>query len=462
MSDTIPRILIGGTGSGCGKTMVTCAVLAALKHSHKNVVSFKSGPDYIDPMFHRQATEVDSFNLDPYLMGDDGVMESLCCHSNGRDIAVIEGAMGLYDGIGKGSRSSGNHVAQITGTPTVLIVDPKGMALSVCAEIQGFLALEKNNIVAVILNKTKPAMYPYYKEMIERRTDVKVIGYLPDMPEAHIESRHLGLVIVYEIPDIRQKITILGENALKSIELETLFAMAARAIPPSFPTVIHRSEQRNPDVRIYVAHDEAFCFHYEDNHRILRESGAELHFFSPIHDTGIPDDADGLIFWGGYPELHAAALAGNESLKRNIREKHDRGLPIYAECGGFMYMLERLVDQRGEKHTMLGIVDGEAFMTDRLQQFGYVGLESRNDNILCNKGDKIRAHSFHYSSATNAGNDFTALKASGSGSFSCIHATEKLFAGYPHLHFGGNRRLAENFVDACSHFKNRVKHGPHH
>ncbi len=449
MSDTLPRILIAGTSSGCGKTTVTCAVLAALKRLNKNVVSFKCGPDYIDPLFHRKATEVDSFNLDSYLMGEDGVWESLRFHSRDRDIAIIEGVMGLYDGIGKGSQSSSNHLAQVTGTPTVLVVNTRGMALSVCAEIQGFLSLERNNIVGVILNQTESAMYPYYKEMIESRIPVKVVGFLPAMPEINFESRHLGLVTADEIPNIRQKIAALGENALKSIDLETFIELAAGAVPPRISEPVHRPEQRPPVVRIYVAHDEAFCFYYEDNHRILRESGAKLCFFSPLHDSCIPDDADGLIFWGGYPELHGEELAANTSLQQNIRAKHELGLPIYAECGGFMYMFERLVDKQSEKHSMLGIVDGETFMTDRLQQFGYIELESRQDNMLCKKGAKIRAHSFHYSSATNEGNDFTARKANGTGSFSCIHATENLFAGYPHLHFGGNRQLAVNFVTAC-------------
>lgn len=457
MSDTIPRILIAGTRSGSGKTTATCAVLAALKRLNKNVVSFKCGPDYIDPRFHRKVTAVDSFNLDPYLMSEDGVWESLGFHGKARDVAVIEGAMGLYDGIGKESHSSSNHIAQITDTPTILVVNTRGTALSVCAEIQGFLTFEKNSIVGVILNQTKPTLYPYYKEMIESRAGVTVLGFLPAMPEAIIPSRHLGLIMADEIHDIRQKMTTLGEAALKSIDFELLFELAAGAAPPKISKRIYRPEQCNPPVRIYVASDEAFCFHYEDNHRILRESGATLRFFSPLRNTDIPDDADGLILGGGYPELHAAELAANTALQQSIREKHDRGLPIHAECGGFMYMLEHLIDKQGKKHSMLGILGGEAFMTDRLQEFGYIELESHTNNILCGKGEKIRAHSFHYSSATNEGSDFTAIKASGSGSFPCVHATEKLFAGYPHLHFGGHRQLAVNFVKSCLHFKNTAK-----
>ena len=450
--------MIAGTGSGCGKTSVTCALLAALKRLNKNVVSFKCGPDYIDPLFHRKATEVDSFNLDPYLMGDEGVVESLHYHSTGRDIAVIEGAMGLYDGIGNGGEASCNHVAKTTHTPTVLVVDVTGKSLSVCAEIEGYLNFEKSNIVAVILNRVKPSLYSHYEQMIENRTGVKVVGFLPYLPEAKIETRHLGLVAADEIPDIRHKIFVLGECALKTFDFETIFeSMATDDYRLPIGTI--RTDHKKTIARIYVAHDEAFCFHYEDNHRILRESGADVRFFSPLHDTRLPDDADGLIFWGGYPELHAASLAGNETLRHDIRRKHERGLPIHAECGGFLYMLKHFADARNDKHPMLGIIDGEAFLTDRLRQFGYVELLSHKDNILCDKGDKIRAHSFHYSAATNEGVDFTATKANGTGSFPCIFATKKLFAGYPHIHFGGQRHLAANFVAACFHFKQAYNNG---
>ena len=449
--------MIAGTGSGCGKTTVTCALLAALKRLNKNVVSFKCGPDYIDPLFHRKATEVDPFNLDPYLMGKEGVTESLQFHSTGRDIALIEGAMGLYDGIGMGSEASANHLAQMTHTPTLLVIDTKGKALSICAEIEGYLKFGKNNIVAVILNRTKSSMYSRYKEMIENRTGVKVAGFLPNIPETNIESRHLGLVTADEIQDIRHKIALLGNNALKTVDFETLLELAKTIECCNPAETNHRPEQRNPIVRIYVAHDEAFCFRYEDNHRILRESGAELCFFSPLHDGCIPEDADGLIFWGGYPELHAAVLARNETFKRSIRQKHEHGLPIYAEGGGFMYLLEHLTEGQGSKYPMLGIIDGETFMTDRLQQFGYVELESHKNNILCGKGDKIKAHSFHYSAATNEGGDFTATKASGTGFFPCIFATEKLFAGYPHIHFGRYKHLAANFINACFHFRTTKK-----
>ena len=448
------RIMIAGTGSGSGKTTVACALLAAIKRQGKQVVSFKCGPDYIDTTFHRKATEVDSINLDSYLMGEAGVLESLSFHSKGCEIAVVEGVMGLYDGIGKGSENSSNDLSLLTNTPVVLVVDTKGKGLSICAEIQGFLDFERNNIVSVILNRTKKAIYPFYKEMIETRTGIKILGFLPDLPEATFESRHLGLVTADGISDAQNKIARLGDAATESIDFDALYGVAAEAGPID-------SSRNTPSIRkptshacrIYVAYDEAFCFYYPDNHRILEDCGAELKFLSPLRSPEVPNDADGLLVWGGYPELHAARLAGNESFKRSVRNLHARGMPIYAECGGFMYMQERLTDREGNEHPMLGIVEGTVSMTTRLRKFGYVELTARKDNMLCNKGEKIKAHSFHYSQSSHEGDAFTATRAGKVETYPCITATETLFTGYPHLHFTGNGRFAANFVNACMKYR---------
>lgn len=442
------RIMIAATGSGNGKTTITCALLSALKKQGKNVVSFKSGPDYIDPTFHRQATEVDCYNLDPYLMGEAGVLESLGFHSAGRDIAVIEGVMGFYDGIGGGGEASSHHLSRITRTPVLLIVNTRGKGVSICAEIQGFRYFEENHIAGIILNRTKPASVPFYRKMIEEKTGLKVVGSLPDLPEIHVGSRHLGLIPAGEITDIRKKISHLGETALTTFDFGLLYDIAAGS-----PKADWFSRESNPArtkrrAVIYVARDAAFCFHYADNHRILESHGATLKYFSPLEDHAIPDDADGLIFWGGYPEIHASKLAANNALKECIRKKHAEGLPIYAECGGFMYMNEFL-----DGHAMLGIVEGSISMTDRLQKFGYVELTANKDNALCRSGERIRAHSFHYSRGSNEGNAFTAVRAGKDESYSCIIATDQLFAGYPHLHFAGNRNFAENFVKACLKFR---------
>ncbi|MDR1268153.1 MAG: AAA family ATPase, partial [Planctomycetaceae bacterium] len=232
------RIMIAGTGSGCGKTMITCAILSALKQQNKNVVAFKCGPDYIDPVFHTKASQVETYNLDSVLMGEEGVRYSLQSHTQTCDIAVIEGVMGLYDGIGNKSNASTNYLSQITKTPVVLVVDAKGKSLSLCAEINGFLEFEKNNIVAVLLNRITSASYSFYKEMIENKTGVRVIGFMPELSDVRIESRHLGLLTANEISDIQNKITLLADNARKFINFETFFDLATAAekfnVPESF------------------------------------------------------------------------------------------------------------------------------------------------------------------------------------------------------------------------------------
>jgi cobyrinic acid a,c-diamide synthase len=449
--------MIAGTGSGCGKTMITCAILSVLKQQNKNVVAFKCGPDYIDPMFHTKATQIETYNLDSVLMGENGVRYSLQKHTQTCDIAVIEGVMGLYDGIGNKSNASTNDLSKVTETPVVLIVDAKGKSLSLCAEIKGFLEFEKNNIVSIIINRITPASYPFYKDMIENQTGVRVIGFMPEMPETRIESRHLGLMTANEISDIQNKIMILAENARKFIDFETFFEIANVTKKNNVPESFLGLQKRDSFVHLYTACDEAFCFHYNDNHLLLENLGATLHFFSPLRDREIPENADGLIFWGGYPELYAADLEKNTALKKNICYHYKRGIPIYAECGGFMYLQESLTDLHGLQYSMLGIIHGHAEMTNRLQNFGYVKLSANDDTMLCRQGETINAHSFHYAKSSYEGNSFTATKMSNGKSYPCIVATRNIFAGYPHIHFFGNKKFAEGLIESCFRYRNELR-----
>ena len=451
------RIMIAGTGSGCGKTTVTCALLAAFKNMGKNIVSFKCGPDYIDPMFHKKAVLTDSYNLDVFLMGEENVRYSLWRHGKNTDLCVIEGVMGLYDGMGNGSYASSNHLSEITETPVILVVSAKGKSRSVCAEIYGYMNYEKNNISAVILNNTSESMYPFYKDMIEKNLSVEVAGFLPNIPDAQIESRHLGLVSANEIIDIQKKINILAENASKYIDLEKLLSISSKTKPVEIKDDFFKNITPEYSPTIYIANDEAFCFFYEENHEFLKAFGAELRFFSPVHDTEVPDDADGIILWGGYPDLLAKRLAGNISMKESIEHKIKNGMPVYAECGGFIYLQESLTDLRGETYQMTGIIKGHSKMASRLQNFGYAEITANQDNMLCDKSEKINVHSFRYFCSANEGNAFTAVKKSSGNSYDCIVADNNIFAGYPYIHFGGNRKLAERFVRACGKYKNKTE-----
>jgi len=447
------RFMIAGTGSGCGKTTITCALLAALASSGKSVVSFKCGPDYIDPMFHKKATGIESRNLDLYLMGESGVRYGLARHSVNKEISVLEGVMGIYDGLGDDSFASSNHVSVLTDTPVVLVVNVKGLALSVCAVIKGFLEFEENNIRAVILNNASEAMFPIYKKMIEDRLGIPVIGYLPYIPEAQIESRHLGLVTADEIADVKEKISRLKEQALSCIDIERLLEISHAPDLECAQDFLPLTQEKQP-VKLFVAKDKAFCFWYEDNHDLLKELGAEIHFFSPLDGQELPHDADGLLLWGGYPELHGTALENNRSMRYSLKSAIGNGLPVYAECGGFVYLQRYLTDLQGKTHEMLGVLPGNVKMTSRLHNFGYYKIEAQRDNMLCEAGSKINAHFFRRSISDHEGDCFKAVKQNGR-SFPCVVSEGNIFAGYQHLHFWGNPAFASNFINACAAYKKR-------
>ena len=457
------RLMLAGTGSGCGKTTLTCALLAALNSLGKEIISFKCGPDYIDPVFHKKTSGTESRNLDVFLMGEEGVKYGLAVHTRDKEIAVLEGVMGLYDGLGNGSFASSNHVSVLTNTPVVLIVNTKGLSVSVCALIKGFLDFEKNNIRAVILNNTSEGMYSFYKQMIEERLNIKVIGFMPHIQEAQIESRYLGL---YMPDNMAEKINILRDYALKYIDIDALLDIAGKTEPLSYTQNLIPimgsdpllSLPNNCEIKIYAASDEAFSFWYEDNHDLLKTMGAEIKFFSPIHDQALPDDADGLLLWGGYPELYASALEANIGMKHSLKSAIEKRLPVYAEGGGFMYLHQSLNDLQGNTFRMLGVLNGNVTMTEKLQNFGYYRIEAQRDNMLCNKGGKINAHFFHRSvsgmSHDYQGDCFIALKQSGK-SFPCIVSQENIFAGYQHLHFWGNSCFAQNFINNCIEYKKK-------
>jgi len=447
------RVMIAGTGSGCGKTTIVCALLAVLSSKGEEVVSFKCGPDYVDPMFHRKVTGIESRNLDIFLMGEEGVKKAVFNHEAGDKIAVIEGVMGLYDGMGEDSFASSNHISLITDTPVILAADVKGMALSVCAMIKGYLEFEKNNIHGVILNGVNEPMYRFYKKMIEDRTGISVIGYMPHIPEAQIESRRLGLVAADEIDDICEKIEVLKAQALESIDIAALLDIIGQSEPSVIAGKTKQSSLPMSDTNkamIYVAADEAFCFWYEANHDLLKAFGAEIRFFSPVNDKDLPADADGLVLWGGYQDLYASALENNSSMKESLKTAMEAGLPVYAESGGFVYLMESLTDTDGNSHEMLGVLPGKIKVSDKLQNFGYHELEAQRDTLLCKAGDKINAHFFHYYTGPY-GDSFLASKKG--KTFPCIISLENIFAGFQHLHFKGNPGFAESFVNACLKYK---------
>lgn len=446
MKHHLPRIMIAAPASGSGKTTVTCAVLRAIIKNGSKPSSFKCGPDYIDPMFHTEVLGVDATNLDIFLTGENTCRYLLHKYSQKSDIAVIEGVMGYYDGLLTDTRYSSYHIAKITNTPVVLVLCCKGMSYTAAAIVKGMASFkDDSNIKGVILNNTSEKMYAVYKEIIEKETDIKVIGYMPNLPDCNFDSRHLGLITATETENLQQKLDKLADTAVRTIDIDMLRELANTAPLLEYENIIIGKKF---NVNIAVAKDKAFCFYYKSALSLLEQLGASITYFSPIKDSKLPD-CDGFILGGGYPELYLKELSENKAMLQDINAKIAMGIPHIAECGGFMYLFSKVKDSEESCYSLVGSIEGEAFMTKRLNRFGYVTLTANRDNLLCKKGESINAHEFHYSDSTANGSDFTAQKPYGNRQWSCIIADENRFIGYPHIHLWGNIGYAKRFLSKC-------------
>lgn len=402
-------------------------------------------------MFHSKVIGAKSRNLDLFLTGPENVKRLLAKNSKDSDVAILEGAMGFYDGMGKTTEASAYDLARTVKAPVVLIINGKGAAVSMAALVKGFKEFRTDsNVQGVIFNNIKKMTYLFYKDVIEKETGVKALGYFPHLPECNLESRHLGLVTAGEIGTLETIVDRLAEQAEESIDLEGLMALAQTAEPLEYEPL-----DITPlgNVKIAVAQDKAFCFYYQDSLDLLSMMGAEIVPFSPLQDTALPE-CDGVFLGGGYPELYAKQLSENTALLTDLREKLAAGLPCYAECGGFMYLMEGYRDS-DTLYPWVGAVQGSCWMTDRLVRFGYVNMTANTDNVLCKAGDSIHAHEFHYSDSDQNGAAFTAQKAGKAVSWPAAQANGTLYAGYPHLHLWGNIRFAENFVKACIRYQQK-------
>ena len=438
-----PRLMIAGTGSGCGKTTTVCAVLQALKNRGHDVASFKCGPDYIDPMFHSEIIGTQSTNIDLFFSDEAQARSIFAKHA--AELNIIEGVMGFYDGMSMDSEKASSLVKTLDA-PAILVVNGRGMALSAAAVVKGYLELRRpSGIAGVIFNNISAMTYPLLKAAVERECGVKVFGFMPNCPECALESRHLGLVTAQEINDLRNKMQILSAQAEKSIDLDGLVELMRAQNPIEVEAFV---QAHISNVRIAVAKDKAFCFYYRDNLEMLEEMGAELIPFSPISDEKLPD-CDGLILGGGYPELYLEALSRNESMRESIRSAIADGLPTIAECGGFMYLTEYIED-----YPMAGAIETSCFNAKKLQRFGYTTISAGNDSLLFSAGDTIRAHEFHYWDVENPGSDLVAQKPSGK-CWNCAYVTDTLYAGYPHLYFPSNPDAAKRFIQKCLERKMR-------
>ncbi len=440
----LPRVLLCAPGSGSGKTLITCALLRALVKKGFDPCAFKCGPDFIDPMFHRTVLGVPSRNLDLIMAGEEGVKASLWAGAGGCGFGVIEGVMGFYDGLGiEEGLGSSYDLCVRTGTPAILIVDAKGMSTSVVAMIKGYLEYGKERVIkGVILNRVSKAVASDLSVLIRKELGIPVIAALPVIKEGVLESRHLGLVLPSEIPELLTKVDRVSDELLKSIDMDALMQIAESA---ENIEVADKKSYPQFDVTVGVARDEAFCFYYEENLELLEKMGARIKFFSPIHDERLPD-VSRLIIGGGYPELYAKELSGNTGMLSSIREAADAGMPILAECGGFLYLQEKLMDKEGRTFDMAGGLKGSSHMTDKLSHFGYVSVYANTDNAYLKETDRVRGHEFHYYDTTDNGEAVTATKLSSGKSWSGYQAVNNVFAGFAHLYYPSCEKLIERFL----------------
>ncbi|HIE28486.1 TPA: cobyrinate a,c-diamide synthase [Candidatus Poribacteria bacterium] len=475
----IPCILIAGTHSGVGKTTVTLGLMGALTQKALRVQGFKAGPDYIDPSHHTFITSMKSRNLDTWMLGENAVMELFFRSARNADIAIVEGVMGMYDGYSAtDEHGSTAHLAKLLNAPVILVIDAKGMARSSGALVLGYQQFDKDvRLAGVIANNIAGERhFEFVKPAIEQATHIPVLGYLLRDAQMTMDERHLGLIPHREGKVEAERYDKMIQNAIAHIDLNHVVKLAKNAVLhgdcPNFkPGIFNgrrrsrqddgkadiffaRSGEKKPkSVRIGVAYDEAFNFYYQDNLDILEHLGAEIVFFSPLNDEHLPPSLDLIYIGGGFPELFAKQLSENRSLMREMRAYVEAMKPIYAECGGLMYLGQSIDNFEGERAEMVGILPVRSAMQRKRLSLGYVEVEAQRDTIICAKGERFRGHEFHWSNLEEVGNVEYAYRSS-QRSGKLIKqdgiVVKNVLAAYVHLHFATNRRLAENLIKTAN------------
>lgn len=454
--------MITAASSGSGKTMITCGLLELFKRKGLNPLACKCGPDYIDGLFHKQVLELEGMNLDSYFEAPEELRDKYSRLSKGH-LPVVEGVMGYFDGLGGSTtRASSWEVAHILDLPAVLVVDARGASVSLAALIKGFLEFERpmgSQIKAVIFNRMSPMLYPRIRELVERETGIRAAGFVPELDFLKVGSRHLGLVLPEEIAGLREQMNRLGKCLEETIDWEFLAELGAEKEERD------ALEEENTEAsctaafsfRLGIAMDEAFCFYYQDNLRLLERLGGELVYFSPIHDRSLPEQLDGLILGGGYPELYCEALSLNESMREAVKKAAEGGLPVLGECGGYLYLLEELEAEDGRIWPMTGVLKGKGYKKGKNSRFGYIGVEAEKDSLYLNPGEQIRGHEFHYWDCEVLEEEWVmrAKKPVGNRSWPCMRIKNQVMAGFPHLFYPSCPAFAVRFAKACVRYKRK-------
>ena len=452
----IPRLIIAGVTSGVGKTSISIALMNSLREKGYKVQGFKVGPDYIDPSYHTAITGRQSRNLDPWLMGEKGLLASFNDASKDADFAVIEGVMGLFDGLsGSSNFASTAHIAKLLKSPVVLVMDAAKAARSIAAVALGFTKFDTGiKIEGLILNNIAGEKHAKYcMDAIKQKVRVPVLGTIRRNKEIELQERHLGLVPTSEKKELEKKILSVANYMQEQIDVDKAASIAKKA--PKLH-IKGNSKRKSIKTTIAVALDESFNFYYADNFDILRSLGAELKFFSPVNDETIPD-ADGLFLGGGFPEVLADKLEKNSGMLRSVKNAASDGMPIYAECGGLMYLTKSITEFDGKKHGMVDLFDADTVMDKKLT-LNYTEAKITDRCLIAETGKTIRGHEFHYSKIDNVRKDvrFAYKLSKGKGVNGGMDGLMEYntLASYMHLHFA-NRNLAENFLLNCQQYSKR-------
>jgi len=460
-----PRIVVAGTGSGVGKTTATIGIMRALQRRGLKVQGFKCGPDYIDPTYHTAVTGRPSRNVDAWLAGEDGVRETFERGAADADVSIIEGVMGMFDGRDvESDDGSTAHIAEVLAAPVLLVVDVSGTARSAAAVVHGFRTFGAGGRIAgVLANRCgSRGHYELVKRAVEAECGVPVVGWLGADDELGAPERHLGLVPAVERGELAGWFDRLAETVERGVDLDALLALARGAEPlPAPASEVRQGAAAQADGPVIaVAKDAAFHFYYPENLELLERLGAKLVTFRPLDGEGLPDEADGVYLGGGFPEEYAERLAANRRLPEQLRALAPRGLPIVAECGGYMYLCRSITDRSGRKYPMAGIVPADVAMQPKLAAIGYREATAKQDCVLLAEGESIRGHEFHYSRIVEA-DAFPRLYES-AGRFGASldgFAVWNVAAGYTHFYLPSNPRAAERWVAACAAYRATRKGG---
>ncbi len=454
---SLSGFVIAGTHSGCGKTSVSMALMAALVKRGFSVQPFKIGPDFIDPGHHKRITGRISHNLDGWIMGINENIDIVDRYGHEADFVAIEGVMGLFDGFsGNSEAGSTAQMAKWLGLPVLLVLDARSMARSIAALAQGFVDFDPDlNVLGLIVNRVGSDKHrDMLAQSLQDNLSTRIYGYLPREEKLKIPSRHLGLITDEDWPSDQKRIEVMVDWIEKNVCLDEIIKDCQ-----TDKNILTPKDQQGPGnkskrssktlTRIGIARDEAFCFYYAENLRLLEEAGAELIPFSPIRDNRLPSKVQGLYFGGGYPELHCPLLSQNRSL---LSEIYDFGINkgvIYGECGGFMYLTRSIFDLNGRRHSMAGLLPIQTGMDSRLRSLGYRQITTQRRSILGPPGTRVRGHEFHYShilgSTDRMASIYLVLNQDQSEGF----LRNNVLGSYIHLHWGSNHEVATSFVEFC-------------